>query len=46
LCLAPRLPQVINRSICLFFIEEHLLDSCEDFPIGALHDPVGLQMID
>ena len=27
-------------------IKEHLLDSCEDFPIGTFHDPVGLRMID
>jgi hypothetical protein len=28
-----------------FFVEEHLFDSCENFPIGSLHNSVGLRVI-
>jgi hypothetical protein len=35
-----------NKSAHLpFFVEEHLLDSCENFSIGAFHNYVGLWVI-
>jgi hypothetical protein len=35
-----------NKSAHLpFFVEEHLLDSCENFSIGAFHNSVGLRVI-
>jgi hypothetical protein len=41
----PRPLQVTGRPTCLFVVEEHFLDGCEKFSIGAFHDSVGLRVV-